>query len=292
MWEASKKGFKAYLRLEKSLSDHSVEAYMHDVNKLTDYLQANDTLKSPQELDLRTLQHFVKWITELGITAASQARIISGIRAFYRYCMLENIVTSDPSVLLEAPKLKRILPDTLSFEEIENIIAQIDVSTADGSRNKAILETMYSCGLRVTEVISLKMSCLYFDVGFIRVIGKGDKEVWHEIDCISCANCCKQMTPTFTRKDIRRISDHLEMKPSQFKKRWLYKNKNDKDWVNINQPCQFLDLSSNMCSIYEVRPADCAGFPHLTKKKMADYIHVHQKNIDFTVRLLIKWLKK
>ncbi len=176
MWEASKKGFKAYLRLEKSLSDHSVEAYMHDVNKLTDYLQANDTLKSPQELDLRTLQHFVKWITELGITAASQARIISGIRAFYRYCMLENIVTSDPSVLLEAPKLKRILPDTLSFEEIENIIAQIDVSTADGSRNKAILETMYSCGLRVTEVISLKMSCLYFDVGFIRVIGKGDKE--------------------------------------------------------------------------------------------------------------------
>ncbi len=119
-----------------------------------------------------------------------------------------------------------------------------------------------------------------------------DKEVWQEIDCISCANCCKQMTPTFTRKDIRRISDHLEMKPSQFKKRWLYKNKNDKDWVNINQPCQFLDLSSNMCSIYEVRPADCAGFPHLTKKKMADYIHVHQKNIDFTVRLLIKWLKK
>ena len=110
------------------------------------------------------------------MTPASQARIISGIRAFYKYCILENIVTKDPAFLLEAPKLKRALPDVLNLEEIENIISQIDLSKPEGGRNKAILEAMYSCGLRVSEVVNLKISQLYLDVGFIRVIGKGDKE--------------------------------------------------------------------------------------------------------------------
>ena len=176
MWDAYKKGFKAYLQLEKSLSDNSVEAYLHDVDKLTQYLQANDSMKAPSELDLNDLQQFIKSVAELGMTATSQARIISGIRGFYKYCLLENITAVDPSTLLETPKLKRALPDVLSFEEIENIIAQIDLSRADGGRNKAILETMYSCGLRVSEVVGLKISCLYLDVGFVRVIGKGDKE--------------------------------------------------------------------------------------------------------------------
>jgi len=176
MWDAYKKNFKAYLQLEKSLSENSVEAYLRDINKLTDYLQAVKSMETPQGLDLQALQKFVKWIGELGMTPASQSRIISGIRSFYKYCLAENIVTSDPSLLLEAPKLKRALPDILSFEEIEKIISAIDLSTSDGTRNKAILETMYSCGLRVSEVINLKISCLYFDVGFIRVIGKGDKE--------------------------------------------------------------------------------------------------------------------
>lgn len=176
MWEPYKKGFKSYLQLEKSLSDNSVEAYLRDVDKLTQYLQASNKLKQPSEVDLNDLQQFIKWIGELEITATSQARIISGIRGFYKYCLTENIVTVDPSSLLESPKLKRALPDVLSFEEIENIIAQIDLSKPDGGRNKAILETMYSCGLRVSEVVNLKISCLYLDVGFIRVIGKGDKE--------------------------------------------------------------------------------------------------------------------
>jgi integrase/recombinase XerD len=110
------------------------------------------------------------------MSATSQARIISGIRTFYKYCLLEDISSADPTTLLEAPKLKRALPDVLTFPEIESIIAQIDVSTAEGTRNKAILETMYSCGLRVSEVVNLKLSQLYFDVGFIRVIGKGNKE--------------------------------------------------------------------------------------------------------------------
>ena len=176
MWESYKKGYKAWLRLEKSLSDNSVEAYLRDVEKLTHYLQINNTLKTPAELELKDLQKFVKWVGELGMSATSQARIISGIRGFYKYCLIEQVTKTDPSTLLEAPKTRRKLPDTLSFEEIEKVIAQIDQSTPEGGRNKAILETMYSCGLRVTEVVNLKISCLYLDVGFIRVIGKGDKE--------------------------------------------------------------------------------------------------------------------
>ena len=176
MWESYKKGYKAWLRLEKSLSDNSVEAYLRDVEKLTHYLQINNTLKTPAELELKDLQKFVKWVGELGMSATSQARIISGIRGFYKYCLIEQVTKTDPSTLLEAPKTRRKLPDTLSFEEIEKVIVQIDQSTPEGGRNKAILETMYSCGLRVTEVVNLKISCLYLDVGFIRVIGKGDKE--------------------------------------------------------------------------------------------------------------------
>jgi integrase/recombinase XerD len=176
MWDAYKKGFKAYLQLEKSLSDNSVQAYLRDIDKLTQYLQEASSLKAPAEVELKQLQSFVKWIAELGMTPTSQARIISGIKAFYKYCQLENISTIDPTVLLEAPKLKRALPDVLSFDEIERIIGQIDLSKAEGGRNKAILETMYSCGLRVSELVNLKLSQLFMDVGFIRVLGKGDKE--------------------------------------------------------------------------------------------------------------------
>ena len=176
MWEPYKKGFKAYLQLEKSLSDNSVEAYLRDVEKLTEYLLASKTMKNPAEIELKDLQAFVKWVAELGMTATSQARIISGIRGFYKYCLLEDISKTDPSTLLDAPKTIRLLPDTLSFEEIESMIAAIDLSRAEGHRNKAILETMYSCGLRVSETINLQLSCLFFNEGYIRVIGKGDKE--------------------------------------------------------------------------------------------------------------------
>ncbi|MBN8862952.1 MAG: site-specific tyrosine recombinase XerD [Sphingobacteriales bacterium] len=176
MWEAYKKGFRSYLQLEKSLADHTVEAYLHDLEKLTQYLQERNTLLAPSALVLTDLQGFVHWIAELGMTPASQARIISGIKSFYRYCLLEKISDTDPSTLLEAPKLKRALPDVLSFDEIEQIIAQIDLSKPEGGRNKAILETLYSCGLRVSELVNLRISQLYLDVGFIRVIGKGDKE--------------------------------------------------------------------------------------------------------------------
>jgi integrase/recombinase XerD len=193
MWEAYKKGYKAYLRLEKSLSDHSVEAYLHDVTKLTEYLQIVHQEKNPAALTLKDLQAFVKWIGELGMGATTQARVISGIRSFYKYLLIEQLVTTDPSTLLEAPKTRRKLPDTLSFEEIETIIGAIDLSSPEGTRNKAILETMYSCGLRVSELVGLKISCLYLDIGFIRVIGKGDKERLVPIgtDAIKCIKLYK-----------------------------------------------------------------------------------------------------
>jgi integrase/recombinase XerD len=176
MWEAYKKGFKAWLQLEKSLSDNSVESYLRDIEKLTAYMQASGDMKTPAEVQMKDLQHFLKWVNELGMSATSQARIISGIRSFYKYCLMENIVSADPSALLEAPKLKRKLPDVLNLEEIEDMLSKINLSTPEGTRNKAILETMYSCGLRVSEVVNLRISCLYLDVGFIKVIGKGDKE--------------------------------------------------------------------------------------------------------------------
>lgn len=176
MWDSHKKGFKAWLQLEKSLSENSVEAYLHDVDLLTQYLLATNQTKNPDTVVLKDLQLFLQWITELGMTAGSQARIISGIRSFYKYCLLEQITNISPVELLEAPKTSRKLPEVMAFEEIEQLIAIIDLSKPEGGRNKAILETLYSCGLRVSEAINLKLSCLYFEVGFIRVIGKGDKE--------------------------------------------------------------------------------------------------------------------
>ncbi|MEO6539001.1 MAG: site-specific tyrosine recombinase [Ferruginibacter sp.] len=176
MWEPYKKGFKAWLQLEKSLSANSVEAYLHDIEKLTEYLMSVDHLKTPGDINLNDLESFIKWIHKLGMLPASQARITSGLRSFYKYCILEQISITDPTVLLESPRLARKLPDTLAFEEIEQIIKAIDLSKAEGQRNKAILETLYSCGLRVSEVTNLKISGLFLDVGFIKVTGKGDKE--------------------------------------------------------------------------------------------------------------------
>lgn len=177
MWESFRKLFKGYLRLERSMSDHSVEAYIRDVEKLEQYLQAQGKEKlRPQDVTFEDLQGCVQWIAQLGMTASSQARVISGLKAFYRFLLLEDMTREDPTQLLEAPKILRKLPDVLTFEEIERIIAQIPLDTAEGHRNKAILETMYSCGLRVSEVINLQITQLHMDVGFIRVIGKGNKE--------------------------------------------------------------------------------------------------------------------
>ena len=176
MWQPYKKGFKSYLQLEKSLSAHSVQAYLHDIELLTQFLQSQNTMVNPADVTLQHLQDFLKHIAELGMSSSSQARIISGIKAFYKYALIENISTLNPSVLLDAPKLKISLPDVLHFDEIEKILAAIDLSTPEGTRNKAIIETLYSCGLRVTELVELRISQLFLETGFIRVIGKGNKQ--------------------------------------------------------------------------------------------------------------------
>jgi integrase/recombinase XerD len=204
MWEPYKKGYKAWLRLERSLSENSVEAYMRDIDKFTRFLQATDSMKAPADVELADLQEFLKWIGGLDLNPASQARTISGLRSFYKYCSIEQIVKQDPTVLLEGPRLKRALPDVLSFAEIEAIIGQIDLSKPEGGRNKAILETMYSCGLRVSEVVNLRISCLYLDDGFIRVIGKGDKERLVPIG---------QSAIKFIRIWMEEIRVHLSPKP-------------------------------------------------------------------------------
>ena len=175
-WEIYKKGFKAFLQLEKSLSAHSVDAYLRDIDKLASFLENYNEIHTPPDIQLTHLQSFIQSIGEMGMAATSQARIISGVKSFFKYCLIEQICTINPTTLLPSPKTSRKLPDVLSFEEIEQMIGEIDLSKPEGGRNKAILEVMYSSGLRVTEAIQLKISCLYLDVGFIRVIGKGDKE--------------------------------------------------------------------------------------------------------------------
>ena len=175
-WESSINGFKSYLKLERSLSANSVEAYIHDINKLTQFLTYKKYSLSPAEIELKQLQEFLKWANRLGMNARTQARVISGIKAFYKYLLLEDLINNDPTTLLETPKIGRKLPETLSIDEITELIATIDLSKPEGERNKAMLETLYGSGLRVSELINLKLSDLYFNEGFLKITGKGDKE--------------------------------------------------------------------------------------------------------------------
>lgn len=175
-WDIYIKEFTAYLELEKSLSENSVEAYKRDVVKLKQFLEINNLQKSPPEITGNDLSGFLGFINDLGMSAYSQARIISGIKSFYSYLRMENLIDVNPCDSIDAPKLGRKLPDTLEFHEIEKILSVIDLSKPEGARNRAMLETLYSSGLRVSELINLRISNLFFDEGFIKVTGKGDKE--------------------------------------------------------------------------------------------------------------------
>ena len=175
-WKNNINGFRSYLMLERNLSKNSIESYVRDVNKLVYFLEMNDNKVSVKKINTSDLTGFIRWIAEIGMSASSQSRIISGIKAFFRYLILENIISNDPSSLIEGPKKGLKIPETLSIEEIDQIINAIDLSHPQGQRNKAIIETLYGCGLRVSELINLKMSNWYKKDGFIKVIGKGDKE--------------------------------------------------------------------------------------------------------------------
>ncbi|MBE9460549.1 site-specific tyrosine recombinase XerD [Dyadobacter subterraneus] len=175
MWQSYIKHFKNYLRLERSFSDNSVQAYIRDAEKLAEYIELAGINVSPVETKEEHLLAFLKYLSELGLTAHSQARMLSGIKAFYKYLLLENEITEDPTELIEAPRLPRKLPDVLSYDEIEQMLNAIDHSTPEGTRNRAIIEVLYSSGLRVSELIGLQLTFCYFDIGFIRILGKGDK---------------------------------------------------------------------------------------------------------------------
>ena len=175
-WETATRQFKNYLKLERSLAANSIEAYLADISKLIRFLELKERDLSPLKVTQTDLVDFIEFINELGLSRYSQARIISGIKAFYKYLVYEDLITDDPSELIEGPKLGRKLPDTLSVHEIEDLFAAIDHSKPEGVRNRAMLETLYSSGLRVSELIGLQISNIYVDIGFIRIIGKGNKE--------------------------------------------------------------------------------------------------------------------
>lgn len=175
-WDTYTRQFKDYLKLERSLAENSIEAYMRDIAKLQQFFELNQNDVSPAKVKQQDLLDFIGFINKLGMSRYSQARILSGIKAFYKFLLYEELIVKDPSALIETPKLGRKLPDTLDLPDIEKIFAAIDLSKPEGTRNRAMLETLYSSGLRVSELINLKISHLHDDIGFIRVLGKGSKE--------------------------------------------------------------------------------------------------------------------
>ena len=175
-WETNIKDFKYYLQVEKSLSSNTILSYESDMHKLMAYVEMFCPAKKPQDILLQDLQAFLKYIAEFSFTETTQSRIISGIKHFFKFLILENYIQENPAELLETPRIKRKLPVFLSVEEIDKMLSLIDRSTPEGERNLAMLETMYSCGLRVSELISLKISDLHFNEGYISIVGKGDKQ--------------------------------------------------------------------------------------------------------------------
>jgi len=175
-WEVYIKGFSAYLRLERSLSENTRMAYSHDVEQLAHYLEYKQMNGGPEKITHEHLLDFISWIGALGMHARSQARILSGIKGFYKYLLLENIVTHDPTQLIEGPKIGRKLPEVLSIADIDMLLDGIDLSKPEGERNKAMIETLYSSGLRVSELVNLRLSNLFIEIGFLKVTGKGNKE--------------------------------------------------------------------------------------------------------------------
>ena len=173
-WENSIKEFKYYLKVERSLADNSVNAYIRDIRKLADF--SSKIKVNELNISVNEIRKFIADLNSKNISARSQARIISGVKAFFKYLIIEDYITNDPTMLIENPKIGLKLPEVLSVDEIELIISSIDLSNKQGERNRAILETLYSCGLRVTELINLKISNINFKEGYIKVIGKGDKE--------------------------------------------------------------------------------------------------------------------
>lgn len=207
-WHPYIKGFKAYLLLERSLADNTIDAYQRDLYKLDEFLRLKEYQVSPATINSEQLSEFILWLNELGLGARTQARILSALKTFFRYLLTEDVVRDDPTELLEGPRLSRKIPEVLSYEEIQAMLHSIDLSTDHGVRNRAMLETLYACGLRVSELINLRLSNFFPDVGFVRVIGKGDKERIVPIGSEACKHI--QLYLEGVRRRMTRIYPEFE----------------------------------------------------------------------------------
>ena len=175
-WDTLIKSFNTFLKVDNSLSPNNIDAYLHDLKLFTDFLEQHQLTLSPSEIKITHVRTFLDYLSELEISATSQARIVSGLKAFYKFMQIENLMDDNPLELLETPKIGRKLPEVLSIEEIDKMQNSLDLSIPENFRNKVIIETLYSCGLRVSELINLRLSDLHFDENYISVIGKGDKQ--------------------------------------------------------------------------------------------------------------------
>jgi len=175
-WPAALQQFRAYLLYERSLSPNTLEAYLNDVQKFVQYLELEQSTLGPLAVRRSDLEQFILWGNRLGLEASSQARLISGLRAFYKFLLVEDLLDEDPTEMLESPRLHRKMPDVLSLHDIQQMLAAIDLSEPQGTRNRAIVETLYACGLRVSELVNLRMTNLFLEAGFLKVLGKNDKE--------------------------------------------------------------------------------------------------------------------
>jgi integrase/recombinase XerD len=205
-WQLELTGFKSYLRLERSLSGNTIEAYLHDVDMLIQFFNGSSLKKDLSDVSANDLKEFLIWINELGMLPPTQARVLSGLKAFFKFLLLDNQIKVDPSALIESPKTSRKLPDTLSIIEINKLIEAIDLSKAEGMRNKAMLELLYGCGLRVSELTNLKVSNLFLEIDFIKILGKGDKERLVPIGSEAIK---------FLRIFIEEIRVHITIKPGK-----------------------------------------------------------------------------
>ena len=205
-WASIIKGFQAYLKLERSVSANTSAAYVRDVALLESFLESELGGKSLNQVDFSDLKEFIAWIHGRGMSASSQARILSGIKTFFHFLVLEGLLSDNPTTLLESPKLSRKLPDTLSIHEINSLIDALDLSKPEGMRNKAILEMLYGCGLRVSEVVDLKISNLFLDIELVKILGKGNKERLVPIGSEAAK---------FLQIWLQEVRVHLKIKPGQ-----------------------------------------------------------------------------
>lgn len=208
-WPTALQSFHDYLLLERSLSANTLDAYLNDLRKFVRYLEIEQRQLPPLQVKRADLERFIHWANGLGLEASSQARLISGLRAFYKFLLVEDMIDDDPTDLLDGPRLQRKIPEVLSVHEIRQMLEVIDLSEPQGLRNRAMVETLYACGLRVSELVNLRLSNLFFDVGFVKVIGKNDKERLVPIGEVACKYATQYLEHVRRLQDVKRGHENV-----------------------------------------------------------------------------------